>query len=707
MSHVTRTPNRLAREKSPYLLQHAGNPVDWYPWGSEAFERARRENRPVFLSIGYSTCHWCHVMERESFEDDEVAALLNDGFVCVKVDREERPDVDRIYMTALQALGAGGGWPLTCFLTPEGAPFFGGTYMPPRASHGRPGLVEILPRVLEAWRDEPSALADTGRRVFEALAESARASGPPAAHERLFASAAETLAGAWDRTHGGFGMAPKFPSASNLGFLLRWWVRDRERHADALAMVTSQLDAMAAGGIHDHVGGGFHRYATRRDWNVPHFEKMLYDQAQLVWIYLEAHQATGSPRYAAVAGRILEYVTRDLTLPGGAFASAEDADSEGEEGRFYVWTPTQLADALPAPAAALFASRYGVTGGGNFERGTSALHEAMSLADAAAAHGLDPVAAGRLLDAACVTLLATRARRPRPHRDDKVITAWNGLMISAFARGAVVLGRPVLASRAADAAKFVWTHLAREQGGRPTLARRWRDGEAAAAGQLDDHAALALGLLDLALATHDPMWLDLAVRLASEMLARFDDPTTGGLFESPGDDPTVALRLKDGYDGAELAGNSLAALVLWRLAMLLERDDFRSAAERSFAYHAERLTGNPVAMPMMLAVMERAGRAPRHVVVTGTPGAADTRALLGETARRFLPHDEVLLKPDGEDGRAWAGRVPFVTPLVAREGHATAYVCVDRVCRLPVTDPERFGEALDEPVPMTDTAGGS
>jgi uncharacterized protein YyaL (SSP411 family) len=705
MSGVTpaSAPNRLAREKSPYLLQHAHNPVDWYPWGDEAFARARREDRPIFLSIGYSTCHWCHVMERESFEDPEVAGLLNDGFVCVKVDREERPDVDRIYMTALQALGSGGGWPLTAFLTPDGTPFFGATYLPPRASYGRPGLVEILPRVLEAWRDERAALADTGRQVFDALARLEQTTGRPVAHERLFAGAAEALANGWDRTFGGFGTAPKFPSPANLGFLMRWWARDRERHADALMIAVSQLDAMAAGGIHDHVGGGFHRYATRRDWSIPHFEKMLYDQAQLAWAYLEAHQATGSPRYADVARGIFDYVTRDLRLPGGAFASAEDADSEDEEGRFYVWTPAMLADALPAATAALFATRYGVTERGNFEHGVSALFEARSLADAAVAHDLEPEEARALLDAARVTLLGVRARRVRPHRDDKVIAAWNGLMISAFARGFAMFGDQELANRASEAAAFVWSHLVREHGGRVTLARRWRDGEAAGAGQLDDHAALALGCLDLALATHDTLWLDRATRLAAEMLARFEDPDHGGFFESPVGDPTVTLRLKDGYDGAELAGNSIATHVLWRLATLLDRDDFRSASERSFAYHAGRLAAQPLAMPMMLAAMERAGVAPRHVVVVGRPGAADATALLDETTRRFLPRDDVLLKPDDEAGRAWAERVRFLAPLVAVGGHATGYVCVDRMCKLPATQPGAFGDRLDEPAPRKPT----
>ncbi|MFI5370960.1 MAG: thioredoxin domain-containing protein [Candidatus Eisenbacteria bacterium] len=701
-----RAPNRLAREKSPYLLQHARNPVDWYPWGDEAFERARREDRPIFLSIGYSTCHWCHVMERESFEDEGVATLLNDGFVCIKVDREERPDVDRVYMGAMQALGAGGGWPLNVFLTPDRTPFFGGTYFPPRASSGRAGLVELLPRVLAAWREERAALADTGRRVFEALAAFDRPATPVVARERLFADAAAALTRAGDHTHGGFGRAPKFPSVVNLNFLLRWWARDRDAHGAALEMVTGQLDAMAAGGIHDHLGGGFHRYATDRAWRIPHFEKMLYDQAQLAWAYLEGFQATGNPRYAEVARGIFDYVLRDLALPGGAFASAEDADSEGEEGRFYVWTPASLAAALSPAEAALFAARYGVDETGNFEHGATVLHEAITLEAAAAAHGVDPATTGERLARSRATLLEVRARRPRPYRDDKVLAAWNGLMISALARGAWVLGDASLARHASHAATFVWTNLVREGGDGLALARRWRDGDVAGTGQLDDHANLALGLTDLALAAHEPVWLERAGRLAAEMLARFDDPDHGGLFESPAGDPTVALRLKDGFDGAEMAGNSVAALVLWRLGTLLDRADFRSAAERSFRYHAGGLVAQPLAMPQMLVAMERAGHAPRHVVVTGVPGADSTRALLDEAARRFLPHDDVLLKPEGEDGRRLAIAVPFTAPLEPIDGHAAAYVCVDRVCRLPVTDPRAFGERLEEPVPTVSETEG-
>ncbi|MBI3539858.1 MAG: thioredoxin domain-containing protein, partial [Candidatus Eisenbacteria bacterium] len=594
-------PNRLAREKSPYLLQHAGNPVDWFPWGDEAFAKARRERKPIFLSIGYSTCHWCHVMEHESFENDAVAERLNRDFVPIKVDREERPDVDRVYMAAMQAMGMGGGWPLNAFLTPDLEPFFGGTYFPPRSVPGRPGMIEVLERVHEVWREQPDALRDEGRRVLASLADDAPGRVTDlergTAREDLIERCAGYFERAYDSAHGGFSDRPKFPSVVNLVFLMRWWARDRVRHAHALAMVRGQLDAMRAGGIHDHLGGGFHRYATDETWLVPHFEKMLYDQAQLAWAYLEAFQATGEPAYAATARGIFAYVARDLTSPGGAFDSAEDADSEGEEGRFYVWTPDEITSLLGDDAAP-FAARYGVSARGNFEDGTSILHEARPLDDVAREAGLTPGDLAVRLARARATLFAAREKRVRPHRDDKVLTAWNGLMISAFARGARVLGDADLATRAVRAAEFVWGHVRADAGG---LMRRWRDGEAAGAGQLDDYAYLALGCVDLYQARFDPIWLERAAALVEAMLARFRDAREGGLFESPDGDPSIRVRMKDGFDGAEIAGSSIAHLVLVTLGTLLDRRAWLDEAERGFEYHARRLAAYPAAMPMMLA----------------------------------------------------------------------------------------------------------
>jgi len=706
---VDRPANRLAREKSPYLLQHAHNPVDWFPWGDEAFARARAENKPIFLSIGYSTCHWCHVMERESFENPEVAELLNRWFVPVKVDREERPDVDRIYMTAMQALGQGGGWPLNAFLTPGLEPFFGGTYFPPDSRGGRPGMVDVLPRVHEAWTERRGDLEETGRRVLEALAGLDRPDDTARDAESLFEQADTYFTRAADRELGGFGREPKFPSCCNLIYLTRRWAADPRAHAGLLSLVVGQLDAMRRGGIHDHLGGGFARYSTDRHWLVPHFEKMLYDQAQLAWSYLEAFQITREPRFADTARGIFRYVARDLTSPDGAFWSAEDADSEGEEGRFYVWTHSELEAVLGAEDAALFARRYGVTPQGNFEHGASILHEARTLAELARerapgeAGSLDEAELAARLDRAREALLAARSRRVRPHLDDKVLAAWNGLMISAFARGAWVLDDPSLAQAATRAGTFVWARLWDAEATK--LQRRWRDGEAAMEGQLDDYANLALGFADLFEATHDPLWLERAATLVEVMVERFHDAERGGFFESPQGDPSIRVRMKDAHDGAELAGNSVAAALAHELGTLLDRPEWREAASAAFSYYERRLTDGAAAMPAMLAGLQASRRPPRHVVIAGDPAAAETRALLAEAQRRFRPDQRLLVIANDESRRRLAALVPFTAALTAREGKATAYVCVDFACRLPVHDPESFAAQLEGPAVEAATPG--
>ena len=688
-------PNRLAREKSPYLLQHAHNPVDWFPWGEEAFAKARAEDKPVFLSIGYATCHWCHVMERESFEDEGIAAVLNEHFVCVKVDREERPDVDRIYMTAMQALGMGGGWPLNVFLTPALEPFFGGTYFPPHTTHGRPGLLDLLPRVRTAWLEQRDALVDQGERVLAAVESLASADGEAPPYAELARQCVAALERTHDPAHGGFGDRPKFPSTVNLAFLLRWWARAPHEHAGALGLVRAQLDHMRAGGLHDHLGGGFHRYSTDAAWLVPHFEKMLYDQALLADAYLEGFQATGESAYAATARGVFEYLARDLSGPDGEFWSAEDADTEGEEGRFYVWTPAQLAEALGADDAKLFALRYGVTPQGNFEHGTSVLHEAHTLERVAAAAGAHETETEARLAAMRGRLLAARTTRPRPLRDDKVLAAWNGLAIAACARGALVLDDPALAAAAARAAAFVWTKL--RDPATSTLYRRWRDGEAAGEGQLDDYAYLVRGLLQLYRATFDASWLERAVALTELQVARFWDEEDGAFFESPAGDASVRVRMKDGFDGAEMAGNSVAAENLVRLAALTEREDWRVKSARVLDYYARRLSGNAWAMPQMLVAMDLAAHGSRHVVIAGEPSPG-REALLAVARARFRPFDDVLVVDDGS--RAQLARLaPFAASLRPQDGRATGFVCLDRVCRLPVTDPAAFAAQLDELAP--------
>ena len=691
--------NRLAREKSPYLLQHASNPVDWYPWGEEAFARAHVEDKPIFLSIGYSTCHWCHVMERESFENDEVAAALNADFVPVKVDREERPDVDRIYMSAMQALGQGGGWPLNVFLTPDLKPFWGGTYFPPSSVMGRPGLLQLLPRLAEVWRTQRDQIEGAGEQVMALLGTLASVRGERLPTPVLAERCAQFLETQHDDAHGGFGTAPKFPSPANLYFLLRRAARGGEGSERERGMALAQLEAMRANGIHDHLGGGFHRYATDRAWRIPHFEKMLYDQALLADAYLDAFRATGEPRWAEAARGVFDYVARDLTSPEGAFWSAEDADSEGEEGRFYVWTPAELEAALEDGAAKVFAHRYGVTPEGNFEHGATVLHEAHTLAETAAAFGLAEAEAAEALSRARATLLAARAKRVRPHLDDKVITAWNGLMIAAFAYGARTLERGAagrdpgsLAGRAERAAEFVWARLRVADG---ALLRRYRDGEAALAGQLDDHAYFARACLELFAATTEPRWLERAASVTETMLARFWDEEDGAFFDSPADANGVSVRLKDGYDGAELAGNSVAAEVLVRVASLMERDDWRERAERAFAYHASRLASAPWAMPRMVAVMERAALPPRHVVIAGPREREDTRSLVDVVESRLRPDEDIVLVSD--DTRAALERfAPFAAALPMKDGRATAYACVAYACRQPVHEPDELEAFLNE-----------
>jgi hypothetical protein len=745
--HSSRPPNRLAQEKSPYLLQHAHNPVDWFPWGEEAFAKARAEGKPILLSIGYSTCHWCHVMERESFEDDAVAELLNQRFVAIKVDREERPDVDRVYMTAAQAMGLGGGWPLNLFLTPDLEPFYGGTYFAPEPRYGRPGFKQVLESVHQAWVTQRGRIEQSGQRVLAALAslDAPRADsaptgtaaqenvpGPPIAApgelEELFDEAYHYLEQTCDPKEGGFGSAPKFPSVANLDFLLRYASRDpaadtgldpsgsagatdpaaAESRGAALDMVLRQLDAMRAGGIHDHLGGGFHRYATDARWLVPHFEKMLYDQAQLAWVYLDAFLVTRRREFASTARDIFDYVVRDLTagVPAGrggegsgGFCSAEDADSEGEEGKFYVWTPAETAALLGTEDASLFDFVFGVSPRGNFEHGASILSLARTRGEAARRFGLAEDEMERRLGAARARLLEARGRRVRPHRDDKVITAWNGLMISALARGARVLDDPALAARAASAAEFLWAGLrdearaprAPQPGSRAgeaagtgavTLRRRWRAGEAAGAGQLADYANYVLGLADLYQATHEPVWLERAVLVTEAMVERFYDDDHGGFFESPAGDPSIKVRMKDGFDGAEIAGNSIAAYDLQSLGTLLGRRDWLEKAARTFGYYGRRLAGSAMAMPRMLVAMDLA--------------AEGTRALVREFARRFLPRDFLVLIDGGEWSRRLANLVPFAASLTPLGGRATAYVCVDHACRLPVTDARDFAAQLDE-----------
>jgi uncharacterized protein YyaL (SSP411 family) len=672
-------PNRLAREKSPYLLQHAENPVDWYPWGEEAFAKALRENKPIFLSIGYSTCHWCHVMERESFENPSIAQILNQHFVSIKVDREERPDIDRVYMLFVQASTGSGGWPLSVFLTPDRRPFFGGTYFPPDNRYGRPGFQAILESLAQAWREDPRRVEASGAQILSRLEQYAnsRDSGPMPGKDAL-ESGYYAFRRMFDPQLGGFGGAPKFPRPSVHNFLLRYYARTGNR--DALDMVLLTLREMAKGGMRDQLGGGFHRYSVDDRWFVPHFEKMLYDQAQLAISYLEAFQITRDAQYAAVARDIFSYVQRDLTDPGGAFYSAEDADSaedpanprEKREGAFYVWTAGQIRAALGADAG-LFFYRFGVEENGNVEedphgefRGQNILYQARGLEETARQFGISPEEARSRLEQSAAKLFEIRARRPRPHLDDKILTSWNALMISAFAKGAQILGE----SRYLDAARAAAAFLRRNlwDANREMLLRRFRAGEAAIDGFLDDYAFLIQALLDLYETSFEAADFQFALRLAEKSLELYEDRDNGAFFSTP-PSASLILRLKDDYDGAEPSGNSAIALALLRLARMTGREDFRRAADRTLEAFAAHLNSGAASVPQMLVALEFALANPKEIVLTDADAA-----MLAAIRRHFLPSAVILLAREAPQ------------PMPPIDGRATAYICENYTCRPPVTE---------------------
>jgi uncharacterized protein YyaL (SSP411 family) len=696
VSNVTGRANRLAAEKSPYLLQHARNPVDWHPWGDEAFARARQERKPVFLSIGYSTCHWCHVMERESFESEEIAAILNEHFVSIKVDREERPDVDHVYMTVCQALTGSGGWPLTLFLTPEKEPFFAGTYFPPETRFGRPGLRELLLQVVSAWNAERERVIEGAGRIAEAVRDQFKSTPGAAPGQEVLLRGFEQLLGRFDEEHAGFGTAPKFPTPHQLTFLLRWWKRSGD--ARALDMVERTLQSMRRGGIYDQVGFGFHRYATDREWKVPHFEKMLYDQALLLFAYLECAQATGDRFYAAVAREIVTYVLRDLTGPEGAFLCAEDADSEGEEGKFYVWSATELEAILGEEEAKLVAEIYGVEERGNWIdpahgglTGTNILHVAGDPGESAARLGLDPAVLARRLEAARVALLEAREKRVRPHRDDKVLTSWNGLMIAAIARAAQVLGEPGYAAAAARAASFVRERLTREDG---RLLARWRDGEAAHLAYLDDYAFLAWGQLELYEATFEPEFLAEAKRLVDAMNARFADEREGGYFFTGDDGEPLLARAKEIYDGATPSGNSVAALALLKLSRFTGQMAYEARADRLLRAFAGMVERHPSAHAQLLTAVDFTLGPAREIVLASDLGDARLLGLLGVVRRSFTPNKVVLLRPAAGDAGTLRDVAPHVSEKIALGGAPTAYVCEHFACQEPLTDPEALARLL-------------
>lgn len=685
-----RKPNRLIHEKSPYLLQHAYNPVDWYPWGDEAFERAKREDKPIFLSIGYSTCHWCHVMERESFEDEEVAAVLNRDFVAIKVDREERPDIDHIYMTVCQAMTGHGGWPLTIIMTPDKTPFFAGTYFPKRSRYGRPGLLDILQQIADVWKHDRARIDRVGRKVLDALRPhfQNRAGELDAS---VLDEAYKQFAERFDAAYGGFGPPPKFPTPHNLIFLLRYGRLTGK--AQATAMATKTLEAMHRGGIYDHIGFGFARYSTDREWLVPHFEKMLYDNALLAYAYLEAYQATGDARHARVAREIFTYVEREMTDPDGGFYSAQDADSEGVEGKFYVWTPDEVKAVLGADDGALFCDVYDITPGGNFEGKSIPNRIHTSLASAARRYGMTVEELAQRLETMRRKLFAARGRRVPPHKDDKILTAWNALMIAALAKGAKVLDEPALAERAIQATSFLLAKLRRGDG---RLLARYRDGEAAHLAYLDDYAFLTWALLELYEATFEARFLRDALGLTRQMFNLFGDDKDGGLFFTGRDAEALPARPKEVYDGAMPSGNSVAAYTLVRLAQLTGDEALRRKADQQLQAFAGDVRAFPSAHAFFLLALQADVAPSAQVVVVGRSGAPDTEAMLRAVRRVYAPQAVVLLVPEGEARGEVEALVPYVSGMRMVDGKATAYLCRHFACQEPTTDPEEVAAQLAE-----------
>jgi uncharacterized protein YyaL (SSP411 family) len=710
--------NRLAAEQSPYLLQHAANPVDWFPWSEDAFARARAEDKPIFLSIGYSTCHWCHVMEHESFESQQIADVLNEKFVSIKVDREERPDVDRVYMAFVQVTTGSGGWPMSVWLTPDLKPFYGGTYFPPQTQWGRPGFRDVLLEIARAWRDERPQILESSieitKRLEELAAGERSSTSADIASDQALASTLRQFTSTFDARRGGFGEAPKFPRPSELLFLLREHARTGDH--TARDMVLQTLRAMALGGMRDHIGGGFHRYSVDGNWRVPHFEKMLYDQAQLVLAYLEAAQASGDPFFAQIAEDTLQYVAREMTDAGGGFYSAEDADSvppekateaspHKTEGAFYVW-PMDEVRALLGDDSRIFELRYGLVPDGNapFDpqnefTGKNLLYTARGIAEIAKELEREPEEIARVLTRARTILFDARGRRPRPHLDDKVLAGWNGLMIAAFARAGRVLGGGRAlgldgaddpGSRHIQSARRAATFLRGElwDAERQVLRRRYRRGEAAIDGYAEDYAFVIFGLLELFQSDGDAQWLEWALRLQEKQDELFWDPVDAGWFSTTGRDPSVLLRMKEEYDGAEPSASAVGTSNLLTLAHLTANSSHEERARAVLRAFSDRLSAHGRTIPMLAAALSTFHATPEQVVVVGHRSSAKTEALWQAANRSYRPFAATLLIEPGEHQDRVAVHMPWVRDMSMKDGEPAAYVCRHFTCEAPTTRPQ-------------------
>jgi len=681
--------NKLITEKSPYLLQHAKNPVNWYPWGDEAFDKAKSEDKPIFLSIGYSTCHWCHVMAHESFEDSYVGKLMNETFVSIKVDREERPDIDKIYMAVCQLMTGSGGWPLTIVMTPDKKPFFAGTYFPKESRFGRIGIIDLIKRIDNLWKTERKQLLDSSEKIIFALQDVNTESPGNSLTKSVLNNTYSQLSARFDKKNGGFGTSPKFPTPHNLLFLLRYWKRTGDENA--LAMVEKTLKQMRMGGIYDHIGFGFHRYSTDSDWLVPHFEKMLYDQSLLTLAYLETHQATNKKEYANTAEEIMTYVLRDMTSPEGAFYSAEDADSEGEEGKFYVWSKKEIEEIL-AEKAERFSKLYNVSVDGNF------LDEATRTKTRKNILHLNlgsPNAINFDLESSRKQIFETREKRIRPHKDDKILTDWNGLMIAAFAKAGYILKEPKYIESAKKAVNFVFNEMKNSDG---RLLHRYREGGADILAFLDDYAFLIWGLINLYEATFDTLYLKKAVELTEEQLELFWDNSIGAFFFTAKDAESLLTRQKDTYDGAIPSGNSVAMLNLLRLAQLTGNDNYEKKADYLGRVFAENVRANPVAYSLMMVAVDYAVGPTYSLVIAGDTGNEDTNHMLDEIRKQFLPNKSLIFRPTEQLNPEIDKFSNFVQFFDKYEGKATAFVCINKTCKAPTNDINKALEHLSSKV---------
>lgn len=680
--------NRLINETSPYLLQHAHNPVDWYPWGSEAFEIARRENKPVLLSVGYSACHWCHVMEHESFENEDIAKLMNDNFVNIKVDREERPDVDHIYMTAVQLMTHRGGWPMTVFLTPDAVPFYAGTYFPPEDRHNMPGFPRVLISMAEAFRERADDIAETATSILDGL----RRSGAVVESDEQLSSALldEAYRGiirSYDQTNGGFGGAPKFPPAMALEFLLHTY--DRTGEPQALEIVRHTSRKMAEGGIYDHLGGGFHRYSTDSKWLVPHFEKMLYDNALLSRFYLHYYQVSNDELARSVVEGILDYVIREMTDPLGGFYSTQDADSEGVEGKFFVWSLAEIKEILGDRDAELFAAYYNVTEAGNFEE-ANILNVTRNLSDVAATKNASPSEFIASIEASRAKLFRAREERVKPGRDEKILTAWNGLMLASFAEAAAILNRPDYEEIARQNARFVLDNLKRDG----LLLRTYKEGQAKLNAYLEDYAFYIDGLLSLYETTGELEWFKEASALTETMISEFWDDEEGGFFFTGKSHETLIVRAKDFFDNATPSGNSVAAEILLRLGLLTNNGDYQRRAAALLRLTSAAVRRYPTGFGRMLCAFDFELEEPREIAVIGNREGSDMRALMNEVWKLYLPN-RVVAQAGPSDSEA-VSLIPLLSNRPQLNGTATAYVCRNFTCLEPVTDPESLATQLKQ-----------